>query len=151
VRWKNIAGWGDVDASPPAGHPVPTLLPVIKMTMTSNNLMPNQIDCPVWAKGGKELWIDVFVKHNNAFGSGRARAQLIDPDYALSNGSSLLVNTQAANDDTNWQLIQLRYTPAYDKPLVLRITATNSTSYLHFNYRVRTGVAINPGLAGGLR
>ena len=117
----------------PGGAPV--VLPYAYKHIPESATRCVWLDIPFTCKADEELEINVYVKATSA-PSGMAegpRVQLIDPDYAFNHASSLLVDTPIA-DNTNWQTINVSYTPTTSRELRLRVRGADATDTEYFHW-----------------
>jgi len=118
---------------------------------------------PVWVDvrgirfpSGEATTIPVYVKCSQT-PSGMAehpRIQLIDPNEPWDSAASKLDDDQIA-DTTDWQTVNVTYTPSVDKELWLRVRGANASGTVYWwadpQLAGGGGMLVHPGMVGGMR
>lgn len=110
----------------------------------------NYFDVSLIAEKNTELLIRNYIKLNSTNFTEAPNVSLL----SIENRENLLSNTFAENN-TNWQTIDISYTPSFTHSVILRVKAADSSKYFHWYYDIVKGyggggVMRNIGFTGGI-
>jgi len=134
----NSAGGSGITQAPPAGYPT-GMVKSLHCSMSSSTV-PLEFDMPVQGMASTDINLSVYVISSIPPSSmiSPLVVQLVDPMRPYMSSASYLASGAVGNV-TGWQTIPIHYTPAVTAPLLLRVTAMNTSGSYDWGFSAPSG------------
>lgn len=136
LKWWSSGGYGaSEDWSQPTHGDPPVPLAFVHTATFQSASYDNIIEIPLWGQAGIPLVVRVYCRKQQTGMTVSPYAKLIDPNKEFGAANEALASATMA-DNTDWQTLSLSYTPAHDRPLVLRVGGRNATGTMYWNWDI---------------
>ena len=134
----NSAGGSGITQAPPAGYPT-GMVKSLHCSMSSSTV-PLEFDMPVQGTASTDINLSVYVISSIPPSSmiSPLVVQLVDPMQLYMSSASYLASGAVGNG-AGWQTIPIHYTPAVTAPLLLRVTAINTSGSYDWGFSAPSG------------
>jgi hypothetical protein len=139
MAWWNCGGYGKSEdwVQGTHGNPPVPLAYVHKHTFEAAGYA-NFVEVPIWGEKDVPLTVSVYIRKQQNGMTATPTAKLIDPNRPLGHANEAL-DTATMTDNTDWQTLTLEYTPTYDRQIILRVSGTNASGTMWWDFNVAAG------------